>query len=355
MQDKRPILIVLVIALAVAGIAFWLLQDRPAPVMPVRPAPAEVPKGETSRVEKPRVMESLTTQIDPNLPLQDRRAEWNRRMSIDRDWEWKMPINFHGKVVDQDDNPVPGAIIEFSWTDLSKGGHSEKKVHSDQQGLFFLRGETGKHLVVRVKKDGYYTSSELNQFAFEYAAYFEPSYYYQPDPNNPILFRLKKKGEAEPLIVRNVVERLAYDKGSYYYDLQRGTFGQQTPTGSALKFTFARGSAPQGQAFDWTWRVEAVNAALQEHKDEFPQLAPTEGYIGEWQTSGSAVDEPFNQTSKVRLYIRSNDNRYARTDVELMHPNLRDMGPKLIIKSFFNPSGSRNLEYDPAKEIKPGK
>lgn len=266
-----------------------------------------------------------------------------------------MPITFYGKVVDENDAPIAGASVEFIWNDLSSQGSSKAATQSDSAGLFSLTGVAGKGLSVHVKKAGYYTSNEQNQITFEYAAYFAKDYHYQPDPAKPVIFRLKKKGEAEALVVRHVVERLAYDKGSYYYDLQRGSLGQQPPASTALKFTFTRSSSRQGEPFDSTWKIEAINADLREHNDEFPQLAPTEGYTKEWEASGSALDEPFNQTSQAKFYVQTSDNRHARLEVELMHPNLRDMGPKLIIKSYLNPTGSRNLEYDPAKEIKPGK
>src|SRR5678810_1149679 len=40
--------------------------------------------------------------------------------AIDRDYDWKVPIDFFGKVLDQDNDPVASAAVELSWTDLSQ-------------------------------------------------------------------------------------------------------------------------------------------------------------------------------------------------------------------------------------------
>ena len=50
---------------------------------------------------------------------------WNERkanLAKDRNFEWKLPLNFWGRVVDQDEQPVPGVEARFQWSDLSPDG-----------------------------------------------------------------------------------------------------------------------------------------------------------------------------------------------------------------------------------------
>ena len=52
--------------------------------------------------------------------------------------EWRFPINFWGKVVDENDRPIEGALVDFYWNDLSRAGTSRVKALSDANGFFSL-------------------------------------------------------------------------------------------------------------------------------------------------------------------------------------------------------------------------
>ena len=266
---------------------------------------------------------------------------------VDRSFEWKMPTDFYGRVVDQDNKPIADANAECSWTDTSALGTSQVTLTSDQRGLFSLTGRTGKSLTIRVSKDGYHSSGGRGGQSFEYAAFFEGTYH-RPNSKNPVTFLLIRKLDSEPLIARHLSERASYDHPNYY-DLDRGTLTQQTPAGAGLRFTFERSESVQGQPFDWKWKVDAVNGELQETKDEFTPIAPENGYGPSWEMSQTARSQPFRQSGQARFYVRTAENRFARIDVELAHPNSRTLGPRLTLNLFLNPSGSRNLEYDPTK------
>ena len=42
-------------------------------------------------------------------------------------------------------------------------------------------------MTVRVTKDGYLRETSKGRSAFEFAGFWEPTYY-EPDPNNPVIF-----------------------------------------------------------------------------------------------------------------------------------------------------------------------
>ena len=257
---------------------------------------------------------------------------------VDRSFEWKIPIRFYGKVVDQHDLPVAEAAVRYGWNDV-EGSH-EQHTRSDANGQIVIDGLHGKILSVDVSKDGYHSSTS-GPHSFEYAAFFEADYH-RPDSENPVTFRLVKKLAQEPLIARHVSERVPYDQVSYY-DLERGRLSSELPGGLALKFSFERGESPQGQPFNWEARVEAVNGGLQETKEEFAHLAPETGYVAAREISHTINEQPFRGSAQMRLYVRTAD-KYARVDINVVHPNSRSLGPRLSINSFLNPAGSRNLE-----------
>lgn len=65
-------------------------------------------------------------------------AEFPSRPTNSND-EWLTPIEFYGKVVDQNGQPVVGAEIDFGTNDLSPTGSSNYKGASDTNGLFSIR------------------------------------------------------------------------------------------------------------------------------------------------------------------------------------------------------------------------
>ncbi|MFZ4774283.1 MAG: carboxypeptidase-like regulatory domain-containing protein [Terrimicrobiaceae bacterium] len=276
---------------------------------------------------------------------------WKQMQKSDSKFEWKMPISFYGKVIDQNGQPVQGAKIRFQWTDTSLAGTTEKLGESDAKGLFSLQNEKGKNLGVYVSKDNYHAIGH-GRGNFEYAAFFEPNYI-DPDSSRPVVFNLVKKIAAEPLVVGNTIKKLSYDRGEYFYDLLRGTLSQHRPNEVGLKFTITRSQTAQGQAFDWTWAVEGIHIAVRVTDEEFPQLAPDDKYVPSWDIDQKATTEHFQRQAHVQFYLRTEGGCHGRVALGLSHPNAREVGPTLSVKSFLNPKpGSRNLEFDPAKVVK---
>jgi hypothetical protein len=274
---------------------------------------------------------------------------WNKMKDIDKSFEWKMPIEFYGRVIDGEQQPVTNASVQFQWTDMSPTGTSTARSESDAQGLFSISGRRGKRLEVHVTKDGYHSEGGLGGKSFEYAAFFE-GIFHRPDPNHPVLFVLTKKLPAEHLIAKHIFTRGSYERPNYY-DIVRGTISQlKPPTG--LEFVVTRGESPQGQPFPWTAEIRPVNAGILESAEEYPQMAPQNGYNDLWSRTEAESAEPFIQTVKTQLYVKTNDGRYAVVRIELSHPNLRSEGLGLDITSYLNPSGSRNIDHDPTKVVR---
>lgn len=192
----RTIALISVLSLAVGLVLFFLFKSKPA-LPPIPAAPASQPKPSVS--DEP-VQDGSIFKTDP------RWVWWNQQNARDPSFEWKMPIEFYGKIVDQHNKPVEGVKVVFQWTDTSPTGTSERTVYSNSDGSFELVGVQGKRLgLTQIYKDGYYLVTNDMRHSFEYAAFFEENYH-QPDAKTPVVFRLRKKGDLpQELIVRRAL------------------------------------------------------------------------------------------------------------------------------------------------------
>jgi hypothetical protein len=110
---------------------------------------------------------------------------------------WYTPIEFYGKVIDENSNPVAGVSVHFRWaTQTEDTAATTSTTESDTDGLFSLQGKRGRSLDVSVSKQGYY-NSRRDKTGFLYAL---GSDIYSPDSFNPVIFHLQKKNKGEPLI-----------------------------------------------------------------------------------------------------------------------------------------------------------
>ena len=135
----------------------------------------------------------------PNTPEHKAMWDWYDAMKkADANFEKKMPIEFYGRVVDQFGQPVAGATVVFQWTTvIGPVTNPEKRTATGPDGCFELKDVQGKVLAVSVDKIGYDRTDDWIQ-NFEYADFFYDNFYV-PDPNNPVLFHLRKILDAEPM------------------------------------------------------------------------------------------------------------------------------------------------------------
>jgi len=330
----KMIALISVLALAVGLVLFFLFKSKPVPP-PIPAAPSSQAK---PRVSGEPAENASIYKTDP------RWVWWNEQNARDPSFEWKMPISFFGKVVDERGDPVSGAKIQFTWTDISPAGTSSMQAASDEQGLFDLTGKTGKFLEVRVSKEGYYAYSE-NRFAFEYAAFFDESYY-QPNSKNPVVFRLRKKGDIpQELNGRRTLMGIKPTGEPHHIDLQTT---RKTGSGQGdIAISITRTAPADVKQYDWSASIEGVNGAgLLESTDEFMFEAPETGYQPGYSYKFAESDPAWkNQTSR-KYFVRAREgNIYGRLEISFI-PKYRESGA-VDIKFFVNPTGSRNLEFEP--------
>ena len=195
--------------------------------------------------------------------------------------EWQAKLDFYGKVVDESNFPVAGANIEFSWNETPQGEDEKKTtINSDSNGLFEFHGAHGPSLDVRVTKHGYLTSQK-DPWSFSYAI----SSHYSPDLMNPAVFHLRKIGNAESLVHvagvgRHSMRDYLLDPNGKPTDVPLAD-GKLMPAGQGeLELKFQAGAPVEGFPSRITWQCQVTipNGGLKQITDEFPFLAPDDGY-----------------------------------------------------------------------------
>ena len=259
--------------------------------------------------------------------------------------EWRAPIEFYGRVVDENDAGVPNARAFFVWTDLSKEGHSTQATTSDAAGLFSLTGVRGKHLSVTVECDRYYPSKS-NITGFTYSG---EDVNFVPKVREPVIFRLQKKGNAEALVVaKRKSFAIPRDGTPVDIDLIKR---KPVPLGSGhLRvecWTYAEGAE---QRYNWKCKISIPGGGLIRSEKEFDFIAPADPYAPyDVIDMPAALDTRWQSDVERRYFFKLPNSTYGRLTFAMI------VGGDhfCIIEGFINPSGSRNLEYDPAAQPKP--
>jgi hypothetical protein len=100
--------------------------------------------------------------------------------------------------------------------------------------------------------------------------------------------------------------------------------------------------------FDWRCGITVIHGGLQPYKDEFPFKAPLDGYAPfEEIDMPVSLKEDWGNSAKRNYFVRLANGNYARMTFEIIPGG----GHIILLDSYLNPSGSRNLEFDPNKIV----
>src|ERR1039458_84401 len=199
---------------------------------------------------------------------------WDAMDKTDPDFQWKMPIEFYGKVVDQFDQPVAGAEVELNWTTvIGPIPDPKKSIFTGSDGRFAVTDIQGKGITISVSKEGYNRTPDWIQ-SFEYAAFFNDNFHV-PDPNNPVLFHLRKILDAEPMYLFKTHNELTSDSPPLTLDVASGKMKMP----GDFTFSVQTGEKRNEKGPDYSVSIEALNSAgLIVTTEENPNRAPDDGY-----------------------------------------------------------------------------
>lgn len=339
MKQRFLIAVVLLAVLIGAGILWYIfLRVQKLPTSSVSETAPDSAVFSSSKVTAltPTSRIPKTVRQEPGGPYQPLDPRWPARRLLrnqDPSYEWRTPISFYGKVLDQDGQPVEDVLVRMNWTDTSKEGTSRAERKTSENGDFSITEIHGKSLgILSLEKEGYLPAKKTNPHSFEYGGFWEPDYH-EPDPNNPVIFYLKRKGQPAPLV-----------KSEGKMVISLGTpFSIPIPNQVEGQWQI-KGTVFQNDRKSKTWRAEisVPGGGIQPALEEFPFVAPVEGYQPSMELTQDSVQPvgwpPIDEGG--RFFVKTTQG-YGLLELRQMK------GKKtLFYKIIINTDGGTNLESD---------
>ena len=190
---------------------------------------------------------------------------------------------------------------------------------------------------------------------------FSPQYseIHRPDPANPIVFHMWKKGPTESLVERDRSFRVRLDDNPIIVDLLTGKRQEGAATKGDLRLSLKRpaGLLYPRTPYDWEFRIDAIDGGIVETTDVFPYRAPESGYEPGYKYALRTNMKIAGGASAVKKYYfrGRNGTFYASLDIEVNSAADSSGEPwgAFYIRYRLNPHGSRNLEPDKSKKLNP--
>jgi hypothetical protein len=272
---------------------------------------------------------------------------WDAMEKADESWQWKTPIDFYGKVIDQFGQPVVNAEVELNWTTVVGPIPDPKKsIFTGPDGKFEITGIQGKVLLVDILKEGY-NRTDNSQGNFEYAAFYQDDFHV-PDPNNPVLFHLRKILDAEPMYLFKTHNDLSPGSPPLTLDVASG----KVKMPGDFAFLVQIGEKSNENWFDYSVSVEALNGAgFIVTTEENPNRAPDNGYQKTFAIQQKTTDTNYSPNLSFRFYAKTREGKYGVVYVDMTVPRRGLINFYTAVR--YNPSGSKNLEFDYRKQINP--
>jgi hypothetical protein len=356
-NKKNKIIVVIGIVLLIILAVVFLHKEQP--VTPVEKAieKAIVDKP-THSVKKPKKQEVTEEFKKPDNVTEE---FWNRMLEVHRRAKaMNGPISFYGKIIDQNNDPVSGMKISWSITRKNEsfkeyfggGKQNIKTTHelfSDHNGEFAIPDKYGYSIrVYGFEKNGYKSKGGMGgNSTFGYQQYSK---------ENPKTFKVWKELEktTEPLIKNKNGYNIICDSRKYYINLITGKKTDNPAEADiAISYDVEKGLIP----FTWSADVEFLNGGVIKTNDFYTYLAPEEGYDQnklEYQYTKDQVKDGsstgWRSGVREKFYTRLRNGKLygiVIIDISVGRTGTGD----IFIDRILNPSGSRNLQYDPKKKI----
>lgn len=351
---KRALAIVIVGIVALVALLLWHHGKKPNQAEP--PADTTAPETNTAQAPVPAARPATpppsipaSSSVNPAVrgpaAVATNAAAKQQLLQSMIQQQNEKPLDVYGQVLDQNGQPVAGARVEGSVllnvSFVSSGGESHY-TETDAQGRFSFLGLHGVKLGLWPKKDGYIYDPKQ-------PATSRPEDY-QPSPDNPIVLTMWKQKGSEPMLHDQKLYGINPDSRTYTLDLLAKKKSEGETQGD-LRVQIQRPAQVQpGDKYDWSFSFSAVNGGLLEAQGVYLNEAPEAGYKPKYEVKVSATDEQWQSEIQRTFYIQSRNGQvYGRFRVTVI-PKYQNTAA-VDIDYYMNPAGSRNLEFDSAKQL----
>ena len=317
------------IALA-AIIALALLILRRSHTETQHPSDSAMPSSESETAQSPPAMEAES---------QDKAVSTVQGI-------FSAPIEFYGRVMDQHREPVADAEVEFGAANHFMASSTKYWTRSDGDGYFSITGIQGAALNVYISKDGYDTLKGQSDQSFGYGMGPDSNRKSPPKKSEPAIFVLRKMAVPERLVrISSRQYEVSKDGTPMEVNLETGK-AVAAGKGHLRVECWLNDQAEDDQhRFDWKCRISVPGGGLVERDPQFAFEAPEDGYrpAEEIIVRADNLQQPWSSEEDREYFLKLADGKYARLQLSV-HVGSYTM---IVLESYFNPSGSRNLEYDP--------
>ena len=249
---------------------------------------------------------------------------------------------FFGKVLDQYGQPVADANIKAQVSLGLGGGGRTCQTKTDADGLFEFTGLRGRSLSVTPERSGF--QIEGHGLGLKGLNGAETS-----RTNREVYTMWRLKGP-EPMIHDSKFYQPKSDGRVYTLDLVSRKMVEGTNAAGDLLIQFQRpAQVKPRQEFEWSFSMTGVGGGvILVTNNDYLNEAPADGYSPDYKI---AMGPGRSRSSEGTFYLKSREGKvYGHFHIRL-EPVYRD-GAGLDIESYVNPSGSRNLEFDPSKQVR---
>ncbi len=264
-------------------------------------------------------------------------------------------IDFYGKVIDQDGQPVADATVVVETTayveSLQKqfhapGGLRERTIHrlkSEKTGVVSLTGQKGQVLHIRdVTKDNYISPAE-NKLSLMYANDSRDAVL--PSRTEPMIFTLRHKTAGYvALKPQEISFKTTTDNTESQIDLLEDKVGSVKTADISLRL-WADEFVP-GRHYDWSVTLNCNSGGIVAADDNDGLYeAPTVGYTPSvvWRMKANTADYSTGINRKIYLKCRDG-SAYAAAMVTVYCGH--DGTALVVFRYVINPNGSRILEHE---------
>jgi alpha-tubulin suppressor-like RCC1 family protein len=250
--------------------------------------------------------------------------------------------DFYGRAVDQHGQPIAEVTVTGTVTRESGGG-TPAKTQTDSRGFFQFAGLRGRSISIALEKQGF----QIEGHGLGLRNVNGP----ETSLTNRALFTMWKLKGPEALIHDKKNHQLKSNDRVYTLDLLSKKLVEGTNEPGDLYVQFKRPQQIKRQEhYPWSFTMTAIGGGfIAVADDEYLNEAPVKGYQPVYSLNMIGTDPKWRNYHEQTFYIKSrNGQAYGHFHIKI-YPDSRD-GSALEIESFVNPSGSRNLEFDPARQ-----
>lgn len=263
------------------------------------------------------------------------------RKSLDK------PINYYGKVVDLQGNPIPNVSVEVHIGQAS--GNKINYYSTGLDGRFTITGIDGSELAVeKFIAQGYESQAENRVGGHDL---YENDGSKVISETRPVVFTMRKKEPPTVVIQDNVSVVFAKDVKYYDVDLvemiDEGPYNLQRFHGSYAHADLRTRIEYSANTDSYTFILETLDgdSGIVE-MNQFLYVPPETGYKTPFK-----ITIPKGQQKDTFLYVKSRGGQvYSGLNIRFS-PAVKDDKIFWVAKASTNPIGERNLDFDEAKYV----